>query len=76
VHSRSNAPNLYIKKFAMGERCIAAKRVNRIFAQEAGAANAPYLWNAPVEEIRQVAETFVLANCLNPEIARLQFEPP
>ncbi len=60
----------------MGERCIAAKGVNRTFAQEACAANAPYLWDAPAAEICQVAEKFVLANCLNPEIARLQFEPP
>ncbi len=33
-------------------------------------------WNAPAEEIRQVAEKFVLANCLNPDVVRLRFEPP
>jgi len=33
-------------------------------------------WNAPAEEIRQVAEKFVLANCLNPDIVSLRFEPP
>ncbi|HZG38876.1 MAG TPA: transposase [Nodosilinea sp.] len=33
-------------------------------------------WNAPAAEIRQVAEKFVLANCLHPEVVRLRFEPP
>ncbi|TVQ07396.1 MAG: transposase [Leptolyngbya sp. DLM2.Bin27] len=33
-------------------------------------------WNAPAAEIRQVAEKFVLANCLNPDVVRLRFEPP
>lgn len=33
-------------------------------------------WNAPEIEIRKVAEKFVLANCFNPDIARLRFEPP
>jgi hypothetical protein len=60
----------------MGELCIAAKRVHRTFAKEAGAANAPYLWDVPAQEIRQVAEQFVLANCLSPDIVRLRFEPP
>ncbi|MEB3357935.1 MAG: transposase [Synechococcales bacterium] len=30
-------------------------------------------WNLPVEEIDEVAKTFVLANCLNPDIAVEQF---
>ena len=30
-------------------------------------------WNAPMDEIHRVAKKFVLANCLNPEIAALQF---
>jgi len=33
-------------------------------------------WTSPAEKIRQVAEKFVLANCLNPDIVRLRFEPP
>jgi putative transposase len=32
-------------------------------------------WNAPTEAIRKVAETFVLANCYDPKIASLKFEP-
>jgi putative transposase len=31
-------------------------------------------WQAPMEEIHAVAKKFVLANCLNPQIASLQFE--
>ncbi|MBW4518878.1 MAG: hypothetical protein KME16_04140 [Scytolyngbya sp. HA4215-MV1] len=31
-------------------------------------------WNAPVEEIRSVAEKFVLANCYNSEAALTQME--
>jgi putative transposase len=30
-------------------------------------------WNIPFEEIEGVAKTFVLANCLNPDIAATQF---
>jgi putative transposase len=30
-------------------------------------------WDAPLEEIERVAEKFVLANCFNPDYARLQF---
>ncbi|MEL6384393.1 MAG: transposase [Cyanobacteria bacterium J06626_18] len=30
-------------------------------------------WDVPVDEIEAVAKKFVLANCLNPEIAALQF---
>ncbi|MEM1292112.1 MAG: transposase [Cyanobacteria bacterium P01_H01_bin.162] len=30
-------------------------------------------WNAPLDDIEAVAKKFVLANCLNPEIAALQF---
>ena len=33
-------------------------------------------WNAPAADIRQVAEKFVVANALNPEVVRLRFEPP
>ncbi|PSB27745.1 transposase [Stenomitos frigidus] len=33
-------------------------------------------WNAPTEAIRKVAEKFVLANCYDPKIASLKFEPP
>ncbi len=31
-------------------------------------------WDAPAEEIRQVARKFVLANCFDPEFAAIQFE--
>jgi putative transposase len=31
-------------------------------------------WDKPAEEIRQVAEKFVLANCFDPKIASIQFE--
>ena len=41
--TRSNAPNSWMEKFAMGERCIAAERVNSTLAKETCAANAPYL---------------------------------
>ncbi|MBD2460665.1 transposase [Oscillatoria sp. FACHB-1407] len=33
-------------------------------------------WEAPAEEIRQVAKKFVLANCFDPKIAGIQFEIP
>ena len=33
-------------------------------------------WHVPAAEISQVAEKFVLANCYDPKIACLQFEPP
>jgi putative transposase len=31
-------------------------------------------WEQPVDEIRRVAEKFVLANCFDPKIASIQFE--
>lgn len=31
-------------------------------------------WQMPTEEILNTAKTFVLANCLNPDIAAMQFE--
>jgi putative transposase len=30
-------------------------------------------WQIPVDEIHHVAKQFILANCLNPDIAALQF---
>jgi len=33
-------------------------------------------WDAPAEEIRQVAEKFVLANCFDPQFASLRFNKP
>jgi putative transposase len=30
-------------------------------------------WNEPIEEIREVAEKFILANCFDPKIASQQF---
>ena len=32
--------------------------------------------NMPVEDIRQVAETFVLANCFDPKLVELKFSIP
>jgi putative transposase len=32
-------------------------------------------WEIPAEDIRRVAEKFVLANCYDPKIACLKFEP-
>jgi putative transposase len=31
-------------------------------------------WDAPAEDIRKVAEKFVLANCFDPQFASLRFE--
>ncbi|WP_432813574.1 hypothetical protein [Pantanalinema sp. GBBB05] len=31
-------------------------------------------WDAPIEEIRNVAEKFVLANCFDPKFASMQFK--
>ena len=31
-------------------------------------------WKAPIDEIHNIAKKFVLANCLNPEIASIQFD--
>jgi putative transposase len=31
-------------------------------------------WETPDEEIRKVAEKFVLANCYDPKVASLRFE--
>jgi putative transposase len=33
-------------------------------------------WDTPDEEIRKVAEKFVLANCFDPQVAGLRFVPP
>jgi len=33
-------------------------------------------WETPAEEIRGVAKTFVLANCYDPDVVSLRFEPP
>ncbi|MDJ0703421.1 MAG: hypothetical protein QNJ46_09095 [Leptolyngbyaceae cyanobacterium MO_188.B28] len=32
-------------------------------------------WATPVEEIRKAAKTFVLANCFDPKVVTLKFEP-
>jgi putative transposase len=33
-------------------------------------------WNLPVDEVVATAKQFVLANCFNPDLAALQFQPP
>jgi putative transposase len=31
-------------------------------------------WNAPMDEVLEVAKKFVLANCLNPDVVSARFE--
>ena len=64
-------------RYHWGSRLLAQiKARSRLKKRTPGQKSLWEEWNAPAEELRQVAKKFVLANCLNPDVVRLRFEPP
>ncbi|MEM6839014.1 MAG: transposase [Cyanobacteria bacterium P01_C01_bin.120] len=62
------------KKRRWGSQKLAALRQRmKVKKVSLGQQNLWKAWEMPIDEIEAVAKKFVLANCLNPEIAVLQF---